>query len=52
MARLGSRSAGAETPATIANPEAAALTGLDSLEAILVRKHPWSARNIWATVWP
>ena len=52
MARLSSRGAGAETPATIANPEAAALTGLDSLEAIQVRKHPWSARNIWAATWP
>src|SRR6266480_2525615 len=52
MARLSSRSAGAGTPATIANPEAAALTGLDSLEAIQVRKHSWSARNIWAATWP
>jgi NitT/TauT family transport system permease protein len=52
MARLGSRSAGDKTPATIASPEAAALTGLDSLEAIQVRKHPWSARNIWAATWP
>jgi len=52
MARLGSRSAGAEAPAPIASPEAAALTGLDSLEAIQVRKHPWSARSIWAATWP
>src|SRR5260370_40388005 len=52
MARLGSRSAGAEAVAAIADPEAAALSGLDSLEALQVRKHPWSARNIWATVWP
>ena len=52
MARLGSRSADAEEPAPIASPEAAALTGLDSLEALQVRKHPWSARNIWAATWP
>src|SRR5690242_3646423 len=52
MARLGSRSADAEAPAPIASPEAAALTGLDSLEAIQVRKHPWSARSIWAATWP
>src|SRR6266699_1726360 len=52
MARLGSRSAGAEAVAAIADPEAAALSGLDSLETLQVRKHPWSARNIWATVWP
>src|SRR6266699_6580827 len=52
MARLGSRSAGAEAVAAIADPEAAALSGLDSLETLQVRKHPWSARNIWAVVWP
>src|SRR6516225_6524533 len=52
MARLGSRGAGAEAVATAANPEAAALAGLDSLETVRVRKHPWSARSIWAATWP
>jgi NitT/TauT family transport system permease protein len=52
MARLGSRRASAEALATIAEPEAAALTGLDSLELPTTGRHPWSARNIWATVWP
>ena len=50
MARLGSRSAGAEGPVAVVN--AGALAGLDSLETVPVRKHPWSARNVWATVWP
>jgi NitT/TauT family transport system permease protein len=52
MARLGNRSAAAEALATIAEPEAAALTGLDSLETVQVARHPWSARSIWAVVWP
>jgi NitT/TauT family transport system permease protein len=56
MARPGSRGAAAEALATAANPEAAALTGalsgLDSLETVKVSAHPWSGRNIWATVWP
>jgi NitT/TauT family transport system permease protein len=52
MARLGNRSAAAEALAAIAEPEAAALTGLDSLETVQAARHPWSARNIWATVWP
>jgi len=50
MARLGSRSAGAEGPVAVVN--AGALAGLDSLETVPVRRHPWSARNVWATVWP
>jgi NitT/TauT family transport system permease protein len=52
MARLGNRGASAEALATIAEPEAAALTGLDSLETVQVARHPWSTRNIWAVVWP
>jgi NitT/TauT family transport system permease protein len=52
MARLGNRSASAEALATTAEPEAAALTGLDSLETVQVAKHPWHPRNVWAVVWP
>src|SRR6516162_2255590 len=52
MARLGSRGAGAEALATVADPDAAALAGLDSLETVRARKHPWSARNIGAATWP
>src|SRR5215472_2677258 len=52
MARLGSRGAAAEALAAVADPDAAALSGLDSLETAGVRKHPWSARNIWAATWP
>src|SRR5499433_1287680 len=50
MARPGSRGTAAEMVAP--DPEAAALSGLDSLETAGVRKHPWSARNIWAALWP
>jgi NitT/TauT family transport system permease protein len=52
MARLGSRRASADTLAAIAEPEAAALTGLDSLELPTTGRRPWSARSIWAVVWP
>src|SRR5215468_3977832 len=52
MARPGSRGTAAEMVAAAADPEAAALSGLDSLETAGVRKHPWSARNIWAATWP
>jgi NitT/TauT family transport system permease protein len=52
MARLGSRSASAEALDAMTEPEAAALTGLDSLETVQVAKHPWNARRIWAAVWP
>ncbi len=52
MASLGSRGAGAAGLAAAADPEAAALAGLDSLETGNVSRHPWSPRNIWATVWP
>jgi NitT/TauT family transport system permease protein len=48
MVRLTSRGAGAEAP----DPEAAALAGLDNLELPTTGRHPWSARNIWAVVWP
>jgi len=52
MARLGSRGAAAEALAVVANPEAAALSGLDSLESGVVRSHPWRAGHIWAATWP
>jgi NitT/TauT family transport system permease protein len=52
MARLSNRSGTAEMLATAAEPEAAALTGLDNLELPTVSRHPWSARSIWAVVWP
>ncbi len=52
MARLGSRGTAAEALAAVADPGAAALTGLDSLEIGGVRNHRWRARNIWAAVWP
>jgi NitT/TauT family transport system permease protein len=52
MARLTSRRAGAGGPATAADPEAAALAGLDNLELPTTGRHAWSARKIWATVWP
>src|SRR6516225_6566904 len=53
MARLGSGFGQTEAAlAAVAEPEAAALAGLDSLETIGVRKHPWSGRNIWAATWP
>jgi NitT/TauT family transport system permease protein len=45
MARLTSARPGAV-------PEAAALAGLDNLETVPANRHPWSARNIWAIVWP
>jgi len=48
MVRLTSRSAGAEA----LDPEAAALAGLDNLELPTTGRHPWSARSIWAVVWP
>src|SRR5215831_1806237 len=35
-----------------ADTRATVLAGLDSLETPAVRKHPWSARNIWAAAWP
>ena len=48
MVRLTNRGASAGTLDT----EAAALTGLDSLELPTTGRHPWSARSIWAGVWP
>ena len=48
MVRLTSRGAGAEA----VDPEAAALAGLDNLELPTTGRHPWSARSIWAIVWP
>src|SRR6516165_3544901 len=48
MARLTSRGAGA----AVIDPEAAALSGLDNLELPITGSHPWSARRIWAAVWP
>jgi NitT/TauT family transport system permease protein len=46
MVRLTSRGADA------VDPESAALAGLDNLELATTSRHPWSARSIWAIVWP
>jgi NitT/TauT family transport system permease protein len=48
MVRLTSR--GADAGAV--GPESAALTGLDSLDLPTTGRHTWSARSIWAIVWP
>jgi NitT/TauT family transport system permease protein len=48
MVRLTSRGAGTGT----VDPESAALAGLDNLELPTTGRHPWSARSIWAVVWP
>ncbi len=48
MVRLSSRGAGTGT----VDPESAALAGLDHLELSSTGRHPWSARSIWAVVWP
>jgi NitT/TauT family transport system permease protein len=34
------------------DPGAAALVGLDRLEGVTIREHPYRPRNIWAAVWP
>ena len=52
MARLTSPGAGAAGADGAVVPMAGALAGLDRLETVTVRKHPWSARNMWAAVWP
>jgi sulfonate transport system permease protein len=52
MVRLTNRRAGTPGPATAADPEAAALSGLDNLELPVTGRRPWSARNVWGTVWP
>jgi NitT/TauT family transport system permease protein len=52
MAKLTSRGAGAAGLTAALAPQAA-LTGLDSLDLPTAgRHHPWSARSIWAAVWP
>ena len=48
MVRLTSRGAGTSA----VDPESAALAGLDNLELPTTGRHPWSARSIWAVVWP
>ena len=48
MVRLTSRGAGTGA----VDPESAALTGLDNLDLPTAGRHPWSARSIWAVVWP
>ena len=48
MVRLTSRGASAGALDT----EAAALAGLDNLDLPTTSRHPWSARSIWAVVWP
>jgi NitT/TauT family transport system permease protein len=52
MSRPASPGAGAAGLAGALEPEMPALAGLDSLEAVPVRKHPWSAQSIWASLWP
>ena len=54
MARLGSPPGGpgAAGLAGALEPGIPALAGLDNLETVQVRKHPWSARSIWAATWP
>jgi NitT/TauT family transport system permease protein len=52
MASLPSPGAGAAGLAGTLEPGMPALAGLDNLETVTVRRHPWTARNIWATVWP
>jgi NitT/TauT family transport system permease protein len=52
MARTTSRGAGPEALATVASPEAAALTGLDSLDLPTLGRRAWGPRSIWAAVWP
>ena len=32
--------------------QASVITGLDNLELATTGRHPWSARSIWAVVWP
>ncbi len=51
MARLTSTGAGPAAPAGTVDPAASALTGLDNLELVTVRRS-WSARRIWAVLWP
>jgi NitT/TauT family transport system permease protein len=48
MVRLSSRGAGTGG----VDPESAALVGLDNLELPTTSRHSWSARSIWAVVWP
>jgi NitT/TauT family transport system permease protein len=48
MVRLTSRGASAGALDT----ETAALAGLDNLDLPTTGRHPWSARSIWAVVWP
>ena len=48
MVRLSSRGAGTGA----VDPESAALAGLDNLELPTTGRHSWSARSIWAVVWP
>jgi len=52
MARLTSGDRGPADAAAAVDPEAAALAGLDSLEAVPVRKHSWNAQRVWAALWP
>jgi NitT/TauT family transport system permease protein len=55
MARVPSPGAGVAGLAGVADPAgpgAAALVGLDRLEGVTVREHPWAPRNIWAFTWP
>jgi NitT/TauT family transport system permease protein len=51
MAKLTSAGAGPAGPAGTIDPTASALTGLDNLELVTVRRS-WTARRIWAALWP
>ncbi len=48
MVRLTSRGPGTGA----VGPESAALAGLDNLELPTTSRHSWSARSIWAVIWP
>lgn len=52
MARLTSIGTGRAGQARDPGAEAAALSGLDNLGPPAVGRRPWSARGIWAAVWP
>ena len=52
MAKLTSIGAGRGALEPAVDPEAAAIAGLDNLELPTTGRHPWSARNVWAIVWP
>jgi NitT/TauT family transport system permease protein len=52
MARLTSAGAAGLAGVADAMEPGAALVGLDRLEGVIVREHPWRPRNLWAATWP